>query len=385
MSKKTNTRAANLMGTLRKRKDGRWEGRYTAPDGRQHSVYGKTQKAAAEALRAATHEVDTGTWLQPSTMSMNQWFDIWLSDYQSHTSGRTVETYTAVIRRHMRPLFGKVKLADFAAVHVNRLVSDMTKAGLTPSTVRHAKAILSAALKSAVDAKLIRENPADLVRTRRAAPAPFSIVDRDQFPAFIAAANTTPVGAALIFLLMTGLRSGELRGLRWSDADLDAGTLRVERQLRVVNKHDRRFEPPKDNEVRTIHLTPQAVALLRQQRRDQAAARLAAGAAWHEDDISADLIFRTTRGLELPQNALFRAIRAIRDGLGLPDLRPHDLRHSYAVAALRSGVDPKTVQHNLGHRHATVTLDTYAAYTDDAGKTGAQKLSAYWLDATSEN
>ena len=70
MPKKANTRAANLMGTLRKRKDGRWEGRYTAPDGRQHSVYGKTQKAAAEALRAATHEVDTGTWLQPSTMSM---------------------------------------------------------------------------------------------------------------------------------------------------------------------------------------------------------------------------------------------------------------------------------------------------------------------------
>jgi integrase len=141
------------------------------------------------------------------------------------------------------------------------------------------------------------------------------------------------------------------------------------------------FAPPKDNSVRDIELTPQAVTLLKQQRKDQAAARLAAGADWHEDDITRDLVFRTPTGWNLAQATIGDAVNSLRSPLNMPTLRPHDLRHSYAVAALRSGVDVKTVQHNLGHKHASITPDIYAAYTDDAGKTGAEKLADYWKDA----
>lgn len=116
-------------------------------------------------------------------------------------------------------------------------------------------------------------------------------------------------------------------------------------------------------------------------REDQAAARLAAGADWHEDEITRDLVFRRRDGWNLPQDGLARWVIHLRDPIGLPTLRLHDLRHSYAVAALRSGVDVKTVQHNLGHKHASITLDIYAAYTDDAGRVAADKLSAYWQDA----
>lgn len=378
---RTGTRAANKMGSIRRRPDGRWEGRYSGPDGKQHSVYGKTQKACAEALRAATHSVDAGSWLEPSTLTMGQWFDVWLSDYQGHTTGRTVETYTSVINRHMRPLFGAIKVAAFSPVHVRRMVSDMTRAGLSPATIRHARGILSACLNCAVEAGLRKDNPVERVKGPRMVQQAFAIIDREHIPAFVEAARQTPVAAALVFLLMTGLRVGELRGLRWADVDLDAATMRVERQLRHVNRTDRRFGPPKDGEARTVQLTPQAVALLRQQRKDQAAERLAAGADWREDEITRDLVFRAPDGWNLSQDAIGRAIARIRAALGLPALRPHDLRHSYAVAALRSGVDVKTVQHNLGHKHASITLDIYAAYTDDAGKTGAEKLAAYWSDA----
>lgn len=378
---KSGTRSANGMGSIRKRPDGRYEARYTGADGKQHSVYGKTQKAVAEALRAATHSVDAGTWLEPSTMSMNQWFDTWLRDYQGHTTGRTVDTYRAVIDKHMRPTFGNVKVAAFSPVHVRRMVSDLTKAGKSPATIKHARGILSACMNCAIEAGLRNDNPVEKVKGPRLIKNEFAIVDREHIPAFIEAAKATTVPNALVFLLLTGLRVGELRGLRWSDIDLDAATMRVERQLRQVNREDRRIEPPKDGEARTIQLTPQAVALLKQQRKDQAAARLAAGADWHDDDITRDLVFRTPTGWNLAQGTIGDAVNSLRSPLNMPTLRPHDLRHSYAVAALRSGVDIKTVQYNLGHKHASITLDIYAAYTDDAGKTGAEKLAAYWQDA----
>ena len=378
---KTGTRAANGMGTIRRRADGRWEGRYTGSDGRQHSVYGKTQKAVGEALRAATHSVDAGSWLQPSNMTMDQWFDVWLRDYQAHTTGRTVSTYTAVVRKHMRPLFGAVRVSALSQVHVRRMIGDMSRAGLAPATIRHALAILSASMRCAAEAGLRSDNPADGIKAPRPVKSEFTIIDRDMFPAFIAAAGQTDVGLALVFLLLTGLRAGELRALRWADVDLDAGQMRVERQLRQVNASDRRIGPPKDGSARTVYLTAPAVALLRQQRKDQAAARLAAP-EWIEDDVTRDLIFRDARGLNLTDVALYNAVKSVQTALGLPNLRVHDLRHSYAVAALRAGTDVKTVQHNLGHKHASITLDIYAAYTDDAGRTAAARLADYWTDAT---
>jgi integrase len=377
---KSGTRTPNGMGSIRRRADGRYEARYTGSDGKQHSVYGKTQKAVAEALRAATHSVDTGSWLQPSNMSMAGWFDIWLRDYQAHTTGRTVSTYTAVINKHMRPLFGDVRVSVLSQLHVRRMVGNMSRDGLSPATIRHALAILSASMRNAIEAGLRSDNPVNGVKAPRPATPEFTIIDRDMFPAFVQAARETPISAALIFLLLTGLRAGELRALRWSDVDFDAGQMRVERQLRQVNAGDRRISPPKDASARTVYLTSPAVSLLLQHRKDQAAARLAAS-EWIEDDITRDLIFRDARGWNLSEGALLSAVKAVQGALGLPNLRVHDLRHSYAVAALRSGVDVKTVQHNLGHKHASITLDTYAAYTDDAGRTAAARLAAYWQDA----
>lgn len=380
---KTGTRNANKMGSVRKRSDGRYEGRYTAPDGRQRSIYGTSQTTTTEALRAAMHDVDNGTWLEPSRMTLNQWFDIWLSDYQGHTTGRTVETYTAVIKRHMRPLFGSVKLADFSPIHVRRMVSSMTKSGCAPTTVKHARGILSAALNGAIEAGLIKDNAVKSVKPPRMIKRDFTIIDREQIPAFIEAAQTTKYPDALIFLLMTGVRVGEMRGLRWTDIDFENNTIRIDRQLHALSMVNREMRPPKDGESRTIHITPETTALLKAHRKTQLAQQVAAK-SWLDDDITSGLVFRKANGANLDESSLQYAIEQVRAAMNLPGLRLHDLRHSYAVAALRSGIDVKTVQHNLGHKHASITLDIYASYTDDAGKTGAEKLSAYWRNAISK-
>ena len=131
-----------------------------------------------------------------------------------------------------------------------------------------------------------------------------------------------------------------------------------------------------DDEVRLLHIPREVVDILQAQKRRQAEQRLASG-KWTDDDISTDLVFRQRNGKPHTRGTVSRAVTAVGKAIGKPDLHPHDLRHSYAIAALRSGANVKTVQYNMGHKTAKMTLDIYAAYTEDTGKEDATKLSAY--------
>lgn len=377
MAKKS--RANNGMGSIRQRPDKRWEARYTTPDGRQRSIYALSEKEVTAKLRAALSAIDNGAWQEPSKLTMAQWLEIWLEDYQSHTTGRTVETYRIAVRNHMIPIFGRVKVSSMSQMHVRRMITTMTKDGFSPASIKQSRGILSAAMKCAIEAGLIKSNPVQGVRGPRLVKPKYTIIDRDMFPAFIQAAEKTRIANALVFLLMTGLRAGEMRGLRWSD--IDGSVMHVNRQLHAPSRKKRTFGIPKDGEVRDVQLPQEAVELLKRQRKQQLEQRMSAGGEWVEDEYTTDLVFRTEQGWNLDESYIYSAVKTIRTEMGLPDLRPHDLRHSYAVAALRSGIDVKTVQHNLGHKHASITLDTYAAYTDDAGKTGAKRFDSYWKEA----
>ena len=373
---KKKTRASNGMGSIRQRKDKTWEARYSTPEGRQKSLYGKTEGEVTKKLKAVLHEIDTGAWMEPSKMTVGEWLEVWLRDYQGHTSGSTLLTYQGVVKTRLNPALGKVKMAKLSPIHVRRMVVDMKKAGRTPATIHHAVGIFSGAMRAAIEAGIIKSNPTDGIKLPKKARPSFNVIDREQIPAFVEAVEHTQYPNELLFMLYTGIRAGEVRGLRWGDIDFDAGTAHIQRQLQPSGLG---FTPPKDGEEREIHLTAEAVDVLKRQRKRQLEQRVAAY-EWHEDGAK-DLVFRKPDGTPHSTGTIYRAVRKVGEEIGIPTLHPHELRHSYAVAALRSGVDVKTVQHNLGHAHASVTLDTYAAYTSDAGKEGAKKLSEYFKNA----
>lgn len=372
------SRGANNMGSVRKRPDGRWEGRYTAPDGKQRSVYGKTQAACTAALRAAQNDIDNGHWMEPSRMTVEEWFGVWLKDYQAHTTTRTVKVYSDIARLHIVPVIGQVKIAKLSPMHVRRVINAMAEKDLSPNYIHHAHGVLSVSLNAAIEAGIIKSNPASGIKTPQRAKPKFNVIDREQIPAFVEAARRDANGNALIFALLTGLRASELRGLQWTAVDFDSATIDIHQQL--TGHKPLQFTAPKDGSARVIQITPQAIDILRKQKKDLAALRLAAGDRWEHNPIVDDLVFRSARGHFIAESVLHKAVRAAGDAIGIPGLHPHDLRHSYAVASLRSGIDVKTLQHNLGHKNAAMTLDVYAAYTTDAGKVGAQKLSAYLED-----
>jgi len=376
MAKRKNSRASNGMGSIRQRADGRWEARYSTPDGRQRSVYAKSEAEVTKKLRGQLHDLDTGVWRQPSKMNVADWFEVWLTEYQGHNADRTILKYRCIVTNHFTPMLGKLKVTSVLPLHIRRVINKLQSSGLAPVTIKNYVRILGASFQCAVDAGIIKENPVDGAKLPRPTPTKFNIVDKADIPAFIAAAQETDYPNELLLMLYTGLRVGEMRGLRWGDCDLDEGIMEVERQLHPVNHDMKRFTPPKYGEVRTIHLADEAIDVLRNQRKRQAEQRLAAG-GWDDDEITTDLVFRLPNGNPHNDRTIYKAVQAVGKAIGKPKLHPHDLRHSYAVAALRSGVDVKTVQHNLGHKTSQMTLDVYAAYTEDAGKEGAAKLSTY--------
>ena len=371
-------RAANNMGTVRQRSDGRWEGRYTASDGKQHSVYALTQPACTAALRAAMNDVDNGIWQKPSIMTVSEWLEIWLKDYQGDNSELTVLKYRSITRNNFVPTIGAVKLTKLSPVHIRRFLTAMKAKDLSQVTISNYLRILKTALNAAVEARLIKESPASGITVSRGKVKKFNVVDKAMFPDFIRAANQTKYGNELALMLYTGLRVGELRGLRWSDIDFTANTMSIRRQLHPKSQTTKRITAPKYDEERMVYLPQPAITVLEAQRVKQNEQRLAAGAEWVDNEVTHDLVFRMETGVEHGEKTIADAVRNVGSAIGIPALHPHDLRHSYAVAALRSGADVKSVQHNLGHKTSAMTVDIYAAYSEDAGKESAKRLSDYF-------
>lgn len=370
-------RAPNGMGTIRERKDGRWEGRYTAPDGRQRSVYAVGKKEVIDKLKKATALMTLGTWFEPSKITTEAWLRMWLKDYATNIKPTTRENYTKYMENHVIPAIGKIKLSRLGAVHVQRMFGEMARNGKSAGTQSAVRIALSSAMSAAVKFKLIQENPCKGVKIGKTEEKEMVIVDRPDMPLFVLAAKQSQYYAAMMVLLQTGIRTGELRGLRWRDVDLDAKQITICQQISDI-KAGPIIQSTKGYSKRRIIIIDETVKILRAHKKAQAETRLKNG--WKDNDLTRDLVFRMQDGSAYPRTVLNWAVKKAGRMAGIEGLHPHSLRDSYAIAAMRSGVDVKTVQNNLGHKDATMTLNTYAKYTDDAGEVAALKFAEYWAN-----
>lgn len=335
MPRKSNTRAAQGTGTIRKKtvtRSGReytyWEARYTAGidpgTGRQvqRSITGKTQKEVAQKLREITAAIDAGTYTAPSKMTVAQWLDIWAAEYLGNVKPFTVRSYSDQIRNHINP-------ADACAL---------------PRSVR-----------------------------KELAP-----LDEEQIRAFLQAIQGQRFETLFTVTLFTGLREGEVLGLTWDCVDFTKGTILVSKQLQREKKKGGAyvFAPLKNDKTRMITPAPWVLQLLRTHRAKQAELRLKAGPLWEDSG----LVFTNEFGHHLAIHTVYKDFKKAAAAIGRPDARFHDLRHSYAVAAIRSGDDIKTVQGNLGHATAAFTLDVYGHVTEQMKQASAARMEGYIKD-----
>lgn len=270
---------------------------------------------------------------------------------------RTYERYESIVRVHIKPTLGRIKLKTLAPAHVRGLYREKLGAGLSPRTVQYIHVTLHKALKQAVRDELIPRNASEAIKAPRPTKKEIRPLSPDQARAFLDAARGDRFEALYVLAVHCGLREGELLGLKWEDLDLDAGTLAVRRTLSET-RTGHRFEAPKNGKGRRIKLTAGAVKALRRHRKAQLEERLRAAGLWEDHG----LVFPNQVGKTMnAKNLTARSFKQILERAGLPcTVRVHDLRHTCATILLKVGQHPKYVQELLGHANIGITLDTYS-------------------------
>ena len=372
-------RRANGEGNIRKRKDGRWEGRYTVGHDPEtgkaiiKNVLGKTQAEVKEKLKKAIEEnvgIDYG---RAKNYTVGNWLEVWYENYAKiKMRPSTYLTYHGYIENHIKPQLGKISLNDLTTLHlqqfykellaegrVERIEAQKQPKGLSAKTVRNIHQIISSALKLAVEQRLIAHNPADGCALPKAERKEMQTLPVEQLTSFLREAKDSGVFALYYIDLITGLRRGELLGLKWSDIDLEKGDLRVQRQIGRIDGKIIEMPLKTKNAYRTLPLSADAINVLKIQKCKVG---------------NSEWVFPSPTGGPMSPDSVLHMLHRVLKRAGLPRIRFHDLRHTFATLALQNGVDVKTVSGMLGHFSAGFTLDTYAHVTTSAKREAAKTM-----------
>lgn len=347
----------SVGGSVRQRTNGLWEARYR-DNGRSRSVYGKTKREAQERLRASLTAADNGLRPVKQRVTVAAYLADWLeSSSVTENRPRTIQSYRQTVDRYIVPAIGGLALAKLEPTDVDRMRREVKARGVSGTTARYSVAVLRIALQRAlIEGKVVR-NVAKLVDLPKADRPNLTPLTGDEARALLDAAAGHRFGPLFTLAIATGMRQGEMLALRWQDVDLDAGKLRVEHTLEEGSRQ--RAKPKTDRSRRSIAVASAGIVALREQRRRQLEARLAAGRRWRDEDY----VFTTSIGTPLDGRNVTHELQAVLARAGLPRQRFHDLRHTHATLRLEAGDDLYSVSRSLGHSSITTTADTYGHVT----------------------
>ena len=372
-------RRANGEGNNRKRKDGRWEGRYTI--GRDpktgkaviKNVLGRTQAEVKEKLKRAIDESRGLDIINSGEYTVGKWLDLWYESYAKvKMRPSSYLTYRGYIDNHIKPYIGNISLSKLTTLdlqtlykkllaegRVERIEAQKQPKGLSAKTVRNIHQIISSALKLANEQRLIARNPADGCALPKVEHKEMKTLTADQLSTFFQESRDSGVYELYYLDLATGLRRGELLGLKWTDVDLDRGVLKIQRAISRQNGKVAEAPLKTKNAYRTLPLSADAIDVLMQQRRKTS---------------NSEWVFPSPTGGPISPDSVLHMLHRVLKRAGLPKVRFHDLRHTFATLALQNGVDIKTVSGMLGHFSAGFTLDTYAHVTTSAKREAAKTM-----------
>lgn len=380
-----NSRAAAGAGSIRQRADGKWEARITVGinpgTGKplRKSVYGHTQKEVRKKATEIQQAIDSGTFQLPDKTTVGEWLDTWLETFcAAKVKPLTLSSYEMVVKRHIKPSLGALRLQALRGVHVQKMYNTMISKGLSPKTVKNVSAILHKALSIAVKQGIIHANPCEAAELPKVTRKEIHPLTDAEIPLFLKVIEGQPMGNAYALCLFAGLREGECMGLSWKQVDFVGKRITVSQQLQKGKRRgEGYFIAPTTKSGKPRQIAPPEITFqyLRAERARQAQNRLAAGPLWDNPD---DLVFTDELGKHLAISTFYKGFKRIAERIGRPDARPHDLRHTAATVAIASGADIKSVQDLLGHATATTTLNIYAHTSDQMRKDTAARMQSYY-------
>ncbi len=364
-------------GMVRKREDGRWEGRIVVGHKNNGNpiyryVLAKTQAELTQKLHDMIEIYRDADLSEDCNMLLSEWLNKWINEYITcYVRPNTLFSYTAMINNQINPYLGNRPLSALTTQEIQKFYNTIKKNGrvksdkkhgteIADSMVRKVHLMLHEALDMAVKQRLLVSNPTNGTTLPKNNYAPKQILNDKQLNRFIEAIKTDKRWCDFFYTeITTGLRKGEICGLKWEDFDEQYGTLKIKRSIgKTVNGVMLIGETKTETGSREILLPPSTVELLRRRK-------ISSVSEW---------IFPNLRDAEKPMNpqCAYQHLKTILKRAGLPPIRFHDLRHTFATHAIAGGVDAKTLSGILGHANASFTLDNYTHVTTDMQKSAAR-------------
>ena len=370
---------AKGAGSIRKRSEGFWEARYTI--GRnpgtgkqiQKSVYGKTQAEVRKKLQAICFSIDEGVYTEPSKYTLSKWFEIWLKEYTSNLKPYTIKSYESYIRNRITPAIGAIKLSTLTTSVIQSFYNSLKNSTeLSSKTIKNIHGILHKALEQAIKIGAIKNNPSDACQIPRVEKPEIRALEDSDIAVFLKAIQGHKYETLYLVDLFTGLRQGEILGLTWDCIDFENGSITIYRQLQKIDGKYK-FISLKNDKKRYLTPASAVMKILSDYKRVQNEWRLKAGTVWENNSF----VFTNETGRNLSHNTVYKNFKRIVKQIGLPEITFHGLRHSYALAALQSGDDIKTVQETLGHYSAAFTLDIYGHVSESMRRDSAKRMDNF--------
>lgn len=376
-------RRANGEGSIRKRKDGRWEGRYTA--GRDpitgkpvyKNVLGKTQGEVKEKLKKAIEDSQQLDMSRSKSYTVESWIRLWYEVYtEPRLREKTKEYYLNYIDNHIIPKIGKIPLEKLTTIQIQKFYNDLQKngriqryehvklknKGLSTRVVRGIHTLLNNCLEQAVTERIILTNPAQGCKLPKLEKKEMKILPQEKIGPYLAEAEERGLLAAYYLELTTGLRRGELLALLWTDLDAESKTISVTKQVNRIKGKLVVSQPKTQNSVRTLAILQQAVDLLIEE---------------HKKHPGNPYMFPSPKtGTMFDPDSFRHTHDKILKAIGAEHIRFHDLRHTFATLSLKNGVDVKTLSGALGHYSAGFTLSTYTHATAEMKRDAADTIGS---------
>ncbi|MBI4236302.1 MAG: site-specific integrase [Chloroflexi bacterium] len=366
----------NQEGSVFQRKDGRWVASVIQPDGRRKSYYARTRQGASQELLKAQKKLSDGLPLTEERVTVGAFLEDWLSNTaERQVRLRTLRRYQEIVRLHLHPAIGHVRLSRLTPSHVEKMMNDGLAAGQSPRSVSHHRAVLRTALNVAMRDGHVVRNVASLAAPPQVPEREFHAMSLTEARALLEAVKGDRLEALFTVPLAIGLRQGEALGLRWPDVDFASRQLSVRRNLQRIDGEWRFLEPKTKKSRRTISLPAPIVDALHAHRTRQLEERLRAGAAW-EGNKWGDLVFTDELGRPLSGFHALRRLRSLVVAAGLPPMRYHDLRHGAISLMAALGIPPRVAMEIAGHSDIGTTMNIYSHVPQEVQQEAAEKIAA---------
>jgi len=352
-------------GTIFQREDGLWVGRKTVMDmdgkRKPKTKYGKTYDEVKAKLDDITDALAAGLIVSTKEQTTTEFLEMWLADVVTpNLAPKTIRSYKDTTEKHITPYIGTVPLRSLTAQHVQRMLTAVTKK-VSAIMASRCRRVLRAALTYAVKWQLVTRNVAALTDPPKVAHREMQSLDLTEARAFLKAVANDRMEGLYVLAITTGLRQGELLGLRWQDVDLERGVLAVRNQLqRVTGKGLRLRELKTEKSRRTLTLPATAVDALKRHRVRQLEARLWAGITWQDTGF----IFTSSKGTPADPDHTRCQFKKLLKNTNLTPVRFHGLRHTFASLLVAQGGNFLDLSKMLGHSQPSTTSDTYSHLFD---------------------